>query len=333
MAESSLPASWYVDLAHYERERHAIFERTWTCVGHAAQVADPGDYLADSIAGFPFFVQRGADGSLRGFHNVCPHRAGPILWPGEGRAGNLVCRYHGWAFERDGSLRAARDFGDDAPAGAGLQPVAVGEWRGLVFACLEPEVAPLDEWLGTFGTVVAPHPIESYRFHLRDVHRLQANWKTYADNYLEGYHIPLVHPALTHAVDMAHYTVTAHDGGRWNRHDVPAADGAPTSGAWAFLYPNLALNVYPSGLNVERIVPRGAQVTDVVFDYFFADAADPDAVSASIASSCELMAEDRRIVEAVQENLASGRYDSGVLSPRHEVGLSSFHALVRAAVT
>ena len=135
-----------------------------------------------------------------------------------------------------------------------------------MFACLDAGAAPLDAWLGTFGDVVAPYPIETYRFHRRDVHRLQANWKAYADNYLEGYHIPLVHPTLHRVVESSRYTVTAHDGGRWNRHHVPAADGAPTTGAWVFLYPNLALNVYPSGINVERIVPRGPQLADVVFE-------------------------------------------------------------------
>ena len=330
-APTSLPASWYVHPDHYERERHAIFERTWLCVGFAHQVAGAGDYVADTIAGFGVFVQRGADGALRGFHNVCPHRAGPIVWPGQGCVGNLVCRYHGWAFEPDGKLRAARDFGADVPGVDGLQPLAVGEWRGLVFACLDPSAEPLAAWLGHFPEVAEPFPLESYRFHRRDVHRLAANWKCYADNYLEGYHIPLVHPALTRAVDIGRYTVTAHDGGRWNRHDVPTRPGAATAGAWAFLYPHLALNIYPTGMNVERLIPRGPQETDVVFDYFFADPDHPSA-AASIAASSELMAEDKRIVEAVQQNLAGGRYDTGLLSPRHEVGLTSFQALVRRAV-
>ena len=327
----TLPASWYVDPAIYERERRAIFERTWLVAGYAHQVATAGDYVADSMAGFSWFVQRGADGRLRAFHNVCPHRAGPIVWPGEGRVGNLVCRYHGWAFEPDGKLRSARDFGAEVPCVDGLQAAAVAEWRGLVWINLDPDAEPLEAWLGRFPTVAEPYPMETYRFHRRDVHALAANWKTYADNYLEGYHIPLVHPVLNRAIDMSRYVVTPHDGGRWNRHDVPTRDDAPTTGAWAFLFPTLALNIYPTGMNVERIIPRGPERTDVVFDYFFTDAADPEAV-ASMASSNELMAEDARIVEMVQANLAGGRYERGVLSPRHEDGLVSFQALVRAAV-
>lgn len=327
----TLPASWYVDPAVYEAERHAIFERTWFVAGYAHQLAAAGDYVADSIAGLSWFVQRGADGALRAFHNVCPHRAGPIVWPGEGRVGNLVCRYHGWAFDTDGALRSARDFGAEVTCVAGLQPAAVGEWRGLVWVNLDPAAEPLATWLGGYPSVTEPYPMETYRFHRRDVHVLAANWKTYADNYLEGYHIPIVHPALNRAIDMSRYTVVPRDGGRWNRHDVPTKEGAPTTGAWAFLFPNLALNVYRTGMNVERIIPRGPERTEVWFDYFFVDGTDPEAV-ASMASSAELMVEDVKIVEAVQANLAGGRYDRGVLSPRHEDGVASFQRLVRRAV-
>jgi choline monooxygenase len=327
----TLPASWYVDPAHHERERTTVFRTAWLPFAFTHQLAAAGSYVADAVAGHPVLVQRGPDGVLRGFHNVCPHRAGPIAWDGEGCSANLVCRYHGWAFAPDGRLRSARDFGADAPAGTSLRPVHVATWRTLVFVHLGEHPMALDAWLDGLPAAVAPYPLEAYRHHERVVHRLDANWKTYADNYLEGYHLPLVHPDLTRAVDVGRYTVTLSPTRRWHRHDVPAADGAPTTGAWLYLFPNLALNVYPTGMNVERFLPRGPQGVDVVFDYFFADPDDP-AAAASMASSARLMAEDRRIVEVVQRNLAAGTYDHGPLSPRHEHGLAAFHALVRGAL-
>jgi len=327
----TLPAGWYRDDSVYERERHSVFAPAWLAFAFARQLGPAGAYVAEEIAGFPVMVQRGADGLLRGFHNVCPHRAGPLVWDGEGTVGNLVCRYHGWAFDPDGRLRSARDFGADVPDGLCLQPVAVGEWRGIVWVNLDGAAGPLHQWLGTFPTVAEPFPMESYSQHFRVVRTLTANWKTYADNYLEGYHIPLVHPALTRAVDIKRYAVTVHDDGRWHRHHVPANDGAPTVGAWAFLYPNFSLNIYPTGMNVERYLPRGPHRVDVVFDYFFADLDAADA-HAAIKSSTELMDEDQRVVEAVQRNLNSGRYGSGVLSPRHENGVAAFHRTLRAAL-
>jgi choline monooxygenase len=109
----TLPASWYSDKAQYGREREYVWSKEWIMFAPAAELATSGAYVAAEVAGLPVFVTVRPDGALVGFHNVCPHRAGPIVWPGTGTAGNLVCRYHGWAFNHDGALVAARDFGDD----------------------------------------------------------------------------------------------------------------------------------------------------------------------------------------------------------------------------
>src|SRR5262245_31922140 len=98
----TLHTRYYRDPAVWEAERHQIFAKTWVMIGLEDQIPRPGDYLAEQVASFPVFVQRGDDGSLRGFHNMCPHRAGPIVWDGTGHQANLVCRYHGWAFDREG---------------------------------------------------------------------------------------------------------------------------------------------------------------------------------------------------------------------------------------
>jgi choline monooxygenase len=327
---ATLPAAWYLDESTYEVERRGVFARSWLVFAFAHQLIAPGDYVAADIAGFPIFVRRHEDG-LQGFVNVCPHRAGPIVWPGSGQATNLVCRYHGWAFDGAGALRSARDFGGDVPNGLGLRPVRVATWRGIVFVNLDPDAEGLEALLADLPTMAAAFPMESYQHHSQVVHRMAANWKAYADNYLEGYHIPLMHPVLNQEVDTRRYEVTVHAGGRWHQHHVPARDGAPAVGAWAYVWPNLALNLYPDGMSVERFLPRGAREVDVVLDYFFADVTAAG-VAGSVASSERLMDEDRRVVEAVQRNLAAGTYIRGVLSPRHEHGVAAFQRLVREAV-
>jgi choline monooxygenase len=97
-------------------------------------------------------------------------------------------------------------------------------------------------------------------------------------------------------------------------------------------WPNLALNVYPDGMNVERFVPLGPRRTRIDYSYFFAPGAPRARVEESVRLSAELLEEDRRICEAVQRNLESGAYAAGVLSPRHEEGLACFQSLVREAV-
>ncbi|MDQ1402401.1 MAG: choline monooxygenase, partial [Actinomycetota bacterium] len=139
---STLPASWYSDATVWERERRGVFAKEWVLVARRDQLSQPGSYVATDVVGFPIVVVAGADGELRGFHNVCRHRAGPLVYDGEGSLQRFVCRYHGWAYGLDGALLNARDFGDDPglePVCLGLLAVSVDEWAGLVFVNLAPD--------------------------------------------------------------------------------------------------------------------------------------------------------------------------------------------------
>jgi choline monooxygenase len=323
----TLPASWYHDPDILQAERRAIFAREWQVVGATSQVADARRYLARDVAGWPVVVVRQDDGTLRAFHNVCRHRAAPLVTaPAGGCAGGLVCPYHGWSYELDGTLRRARDFGCD-PGPLGLLPVGVEEWRGLVFVNLDTGAPSLLDALGAFADECNGFDLEAFTLTHEASHVVEANWKTYADNYGEGYHIPLIHPELNRQVDARAYRVEAFD--RWCRHTAPARDGSLSTGRWLWRFPNLALNVYPDGMNVERFTPIGPSRTRIDYSFFFRDGRHDDA---TVTLSNEILAEDAGICEAVQRNLEAGAYDTGVLSPRHEVGVELFQRLVRAAV-
>jgi choline monooxygenase len=239
MSVLTLPASWYVDPTVAATERTAVFGREWLFVGHAQRLSAPGDYLAGEIAGWPLLVVVTDDGELRAHHNVCRHRAGPLVDPGCGRVGSLVCRYHGWAYGLDGRLRAARDFDVDPRRALDvdevrLRPVRVEAWRGLVFVNLDlhGDAPALTEALGTLADECAPYPMEELLLAHESEHQLQCNWKTYSDNYLEGYHIPLVHPGLNKQIDAKRYEVHVDEEHRWVRHAAPSRDGAADDGRW-----------------------------------------------------------------------------------------------------
>jgi choline monooxygenase len=310
-----------------------VFAREWLCLGPAGSVAEPGAYLADVVAGWPIVVVRDGERVLRAFHNVCRHRAGPLVDDGCGAARSFVCRYHGWAYGLDGALRSARDAGlaADEVAGLDLLPLRAEEWQGLLFVCLAPQAEPLVEWLGAFGDACTAHPMDGWTHAARSEHHLACNWKTYGDNYLEGYHLPLVHPGLTRMVDPATYRVDVADG--WARHSVRTRQGAISTGPWLWRWPNLAINLYAGGMSVERWFPTGPTTCVLVLDYWFADVG-PAAMERNrvdVEGSTTLCLEDKAICEAVQRNLEAGEYDTGLLSPRHEGGLAAFHDLVRAA--
>ncbi len=328
----TLPASWYRDATVYERERHAVFAREWLWFAHASELASPGQYVAREYAGWRLLVVRAPDGELRGFHNVCRHRAGPLVDDGAGQCGNLVCRYHGWAYDFDGAFRSARDFGagdDFDPSEFGLWRVRVDTWANQVFVNLALDAPALVDDLAAVFAEAAPFAIADMTFTQRLEHRLACNWKTYADNYLEGYHIPLVHPELNREVDAKRYRVETGD--RYCKHVAPTRGEAVTSGLWAFRWPNLCLNVYPSAINVEVIVPSGPRTCTVLYNYCFVDPDDPSNADV-VKISCDLMAEDQAIAQAVQRNLEAGQYDTGRLSPKHEGGVAQFQSLVRSAL-
>ena len=166
----------------------------------------------------------------------------------------------------------------------------------------------------------------------RTVHHIACNWKTYGDNYLEGYHIPLVHPALSRAIDPSSYQVDVHDG--WVPHRAATRTGALATGAWLWHWPNMALNLYEHGMSVERWYPTGPTSCVLVLDYCFAatdDAAAEARNRLDIEASARICVEDKAICEAVQRNLGAGAYDTGVLVPRHEAGVADFHHRIRAA--
>ncbi len=131
----------------------------------------------------------------------------------------------------------------------------VDEWRGFVFVNLDSSAPSLADDHGAFFASAAEQPFEAFTYSHRLVHEVAANWKVYCDNYGEGYHVPLVHPELNRDVVAKEYRVDVGD--HFCRHSVPARDGSHDGSLWLWRYPNLALNVYRGGVNVERFVPAG----------------------------------------------------------------------------
>ncbi|HEY0521584.1 MAG TPA: SRPBCC family protein, partial [Ilumatobacteraceae bacterium] len=223
-----------------------------------------------------------------------------------------------------------RDFGGPAPEEMDLTPIQVESWRGMVFVCLNPDIAPLHEWLGDFPNEVEDYPLEEYRFHSRSSRVVACNWKTYGDNFMEGYHLPTVHPAMSRDADALNYKVLIKGDRRWNIHEMPPRDES-TFGVFGWFWPTFAFDVFPGGFAVERWLPRGHSHSDLIFEYFFADDTEHD-VEAIIKFSEQVADEDARVCEHVQRNLDAGTYDVGYLSPKWEEGIKVFHELVREAV-
>ena len=206
------------------------------------------------------------------------------------------------------------------------EPILVDSFRGMIFVALDTSNCSLIEWLDQFPTALVELPLEKLVFHSRTIRRVKCNWKTYADNFLEGYHVPSVHPEMARDADASNYSVILGDDRRWNVHVMPPR-GDSVFGMFGWLYPSFAFNVVPGGWAVERWLPRGHNEIDLFFEYFFQpEATDIDRIHAMNETVAE---EDVRICEAVQRNLESGVYSEGLLSPKWEEPLLVFHDMIR----
>jgi choline monooxygenase len=326
-----LPVDRYIGDEALRADRLQILRRTWQFIGDAAGLAAPGDYIADVVGGAPVVVVRSAEGGLAAFHNVCRHRAGALVPDGTGSCGEaFTCRYHGWRYALDGRLRSATDFGalpGFDPREYFLFPVRVETWRGLIFVNLDPAAAPLSDLMGPldakWGPQLPTHPLTERR-----VHRIGCNWKTYVENYLEGYHLPMVHPEFDDDIVVADYRVDIE--GSVVFHSAPARDASVNAGLWAWLWPNLAINTYRHGFMVERMTPIGPAETQLDYFYYF-DPAKTAELAAMFVVSDRVTAQDKQVCEEVRRNLEAGVYREGVLSPKHERSVEWFQARVAEA--
>lgn len=345
---ATIPARCYTDPVFLALEREKVFGRTWQLVGRADQVAAPGDYLTCEVAGESVVVVRDDD-ALRAFHNVCPHRAGPVA-EGCGSRKSLQCRYHGWTFRLDGRLLRAPEMEGTArfdPAEVRLWPVQVATWGPLVFVNLDPKAPPLAHHLEGVDALVADFDVGAMRWVMRKDYELACNWKVYVDNYLEGYHLPMVHPGLHKELDYDAYRVEPHryfsrqlaplrQGGGAERQYV-AAEGTRAEAEYLWCFPNTMLNVYLGQLQTNVVLPLGHERTRVIFEWYAtappADPATDPAWSRLVAFSDEIQREDIEICEVVQKNLGSRIYDRGRYSVTREVGVHHFHGLLHEFLT
>ena len=322
----------YVRRAVFPAERDAVFSTRWQLLGPAAKLAARRACVAVGIAGMKVFAVRSNDGVLRAFRNMCRHRGARLLPEGEGTCGPIRCPCHPWQYPDAGVLLQARWYGTEAGFDMGdwpLEPVAVDEWRGLVFVAIRPAVG-LVEQLGDTVAERAGAPIESHAPVQTERMVFEANWKIYTDNFVEGLHSPGIHPAFHAAIDFDAFQTTAHDG--LVRMTAPPKDGLFDRGKWLWMWPNWTLSLFGGGMNTSRINPLDEGRTALIHDFYVADGVDAAARERSVQGTLAVVREDFEVCVQARANHASGGYRPGPLSARHQTGVGYFQARVMDAL-
>ena len=353
-----LPAAAYLDDAVLAWERTHLFAGAWVCAGRAADLAEVGNRRAVNVGDDAVLLVRGDDGQLRGFYNVCQHRAhelAPCGATGEGRS--IHCPYHGWRYGLDGSLLSTPRF--DAPDGFdksehALVPVAVEEWHGWVMVNASGDAPPLSVFLAGLDERVADYEPERLVVGATHAYELETNWKLIVENYHECFHCPNIHPQLCSVSPPTSGENAAGQEGFWvggwqdlmphavtmsltgESPTVPLRglrDVARRRIDYLGVLPNVLLSLHPDYVMTHRIEPLTPGRTAVECQWLFA----PEAIEqagfdpAFAVDFWDLTnRQDWSACEGVQRGIASRGYRPGPFST-DEDAVAQFARLVAGA--
>lgn len=357
----TLPSDWYTSRELFELEQRTFMRKVWHCVGSAHQVKEPGMYFTTTVANEEIVVARGGDGELRALSNVCLHRAGPVA-VGTGKRNAFQCPYHGWLYELDGRLRRAQGMetteGFDGSE-MSLPQFRAEQWGPSVWVALDDDTPPLAEWLADVTPRLANYDIESLDFIGGRRWSIACNWKLYVDNYMEGYHIPFIHPGLALGLHPTIYTyeLGGYSNVQYGAEPHPRGPGSRVSGIlggtqefrrlkppmagldekertgyhFCWVFPLTTVNFMPDGILMMLIRPVEPELTESTFLWWMPKATgfqDKMLQAALVNFGHVVNTEDYEICEQTQRGMRSSVYRQGRYNADQEICLHHFHRLL-----
>jgi phenylpropionate dioxygenase-like ring-hydroxylating dioxygenase large terminal subunit len=358
-ASFSLPAWTYRDEGFLALEREKVFMPAWHLVCHLSNIPKPGDYQAFRLLGESAIVVRAKDGGVRAFHNVCRHRAARLLDGDHGNCGaRIVCPYHAWSYGLDGRLQGVPfidEYENFEREDHGLVPIEHAVFAGFVYIRfvpggppLESELEPVAEEMGLYR-FEDMQPLVPIRQRIREV-----NWKNATDNYVDALHIRVAHAGLDSLVKQTYRlsidrgvdkifssvdlenragpSVSAY------RKFLPRIEHLPEERQkmWTYwkLWPSLMFDVYPDQIDFMQFIPVSPTVC-ILRDGAYAVPDDRREMRAARYLNQRINrsvnAEDKALIERVQDGMSSSSFASGPLG-KNEICLRHFARRMRDAI-
>lgn len=367
-ATTLIPDAYYRD-EFFAVESDQVWNSGWVCIGYECQVRRPGDVHVAEANKQSVMIVRDKEEKLHAFHNVCRHR-GSRLVSEDTRCSVIRCPYHSWGYSLDGRLLGAPYFqGLDVPPQAaeqfkmraeeqgtfckedyGLIPVRVDSWGGLLFVNLSGDACSLDTWLGDLPERYSRHPLNELQLVRSKQYQIAANWKLVAENFMEYYHLPWVHPELCNISGFENHHRCQGPGMYTGmctsplsvdpntvRLDLPAFPGLnPTEAEsvyFVMLFPNVALWIFPNHLLTLLFRPDGPTSTiesmDMLVHPQAAEDSGNDEEFDHIVQFWDMVnKQDIDIVQQVQQGLSSPRYPGGRMCYEFEEPVHRFQNMV-----
>jgi Rieske 2Fe-2S family protein len=352
--EQGLPAQYYYDRVHYERELARIWFRNWIYVGRSEGLESPRAFRTFEIADQRILLVRDEAGALQGFYNTCRHRGAALCRETHGqlRSAAIVCPYHAWVYDLQGELlrTSSKSQADGFDVGDySLYKISVQEWNGGVFVAFCDDPAPLAKNFDQPLDLLAHWSLGDLRIGHVFTKTMQCNWKVFWENYNECLHCPGVHPTLSQLVPIfGRGLLEERDDPQWTEHASsadPKFKGGLRAGAttWstdgravgaslpgltqedrqtAHVYltslPSVFIVGHPDYVRTVRLRPLGPEETEMCVEYLFASEtlADPKFdISNAVHFANRVMSEDAQVCELNQQGLRARPHRHGVVMP------------------
>ncbi len=329
----------------YQRSKENIFSLSWQFIGDEYRTAEPGSaypfILLENYLDEPLVVTKDKEGKLRCMSNVCTHRGNLLVYE-PCKLKQISCKYHGRQFSLDGKFVSMPQFKEveNFPCeDDNLHQLELFKWGKLIFTALHPKI-PAKEFFGEMIKRVEWFPVDKLQFRadLSKDYNVKANWALYCENYLEGFHIPFVHPELNAVLDFGSYSTElfkysnlqlgiAKEGEEC--FDLPTSSpdhGKRVAAYYFWVFPNMMFNFYPWGLSINVVQPINVSECKVSFYTYVSDGSKLHTGAGNGLDNVEH--EDEEVVENVQKGIRSRFYKYGRYSVTMEKGTHHFHSLL-----
>ncbi|KAJ5337579.1 hypothetical protein N7452_004307 [Penicillium brevicompactum] len=318
-----LPASWYSSKEIYELERRAIFSRKWLLTTHKLRFPKTGDWLKFNIAGYAFILVKDRDGDVNAFHNICRHRAFPVVTEDGGSSRIFSCQYHGWSYGLNGKLAKAPHYqeleGFDKSKN-GLLPIHVHvDTNGFVWLNLDADDKAQISWENDFNGVDLQPRFKGFNFEDYDFESGwestgEYDWKVLADNYNENHQ---------------HHTSNAGPFAFETQGSSPEKIVKALRNASNYYFPNVYMTVSPYAFFMQRLVPTGPTTSAVRYEvYRNKDSSDEDFEIVNQAYKL-IASEDEALYTETQKGLGTRVSGDGELQPRNADSPRYFQTIIR----
>ena len=333
----AMPTSVYTSEDFLKRELEDVFSKDWVCVGRSSALADKGDYITYELAGQPIFVVRDGSGELRAMSNVCLHRMSTLL-EGSGNRKAIVCPYHAWTYNLDGTLRGAPAMDQNegfCKADYKLPQIRCEEWLGWVMVTLNTDAPSVNAELAEVQTLIDDFQMEHYVETFHETHVWDTNWKILAENFMESYHLPVCHAGTIGGLSKLEEMVCVPGSKAFNYHTILKDDTLKIALAHpdntrikgerrrtTFLlaiYPSLLITLTPGYFWYLSLHPKGVGQVHITFG----GGMSPEYVNSPEAQTQlaqvkalldEVNVEDRGCTEKVYNGICAGAAKPGHLS-------------------